>query len=290
VYVCWMKFILFILIVVCPIQLLAQDNWLLQFDIEVPIIINDHAIDREKGTNTDSTSVATTTFNTFSTPIKFIKTNDNISIAYWSGLGGIVFWGNAKYSISFEIDYQGKKIKNFFIKYSADTTFDFTTKVSEDASLQIDSVSFVMSPDSGFELVDDSIFRKINKSSHTGSLSLSRTGNEYYSRTFTEDSLSAPVLANPYVFHISLSKSIESVPSAESELDKKILYFSLLKRSLIFSPSSAIEHFLIYDILGREAYHTEIPSGMTEFLLPAHFPSGYYFARLGNMTGHFVVY
>ena len=50
------------------------------------------------------------------------------------------------------------------------------------------------------------------------------------------------------------------------------------------------ETLFIYDILGREAARLEIASGMTQYSMnSSRFPSGHYFARLGNNSSHFVI-
>lgn len=61
--------------------------------------------------------------------------------------------------------------------------------------------------------------------------------------------------------------------------------------NFFFPSSTHPETLFIYDILGREAARFEIAAGMTQYSMnSSRFPSGHYFARLGNMTAHFEVY
>jgi hypothetical protein len=56
-------------------------------------------------------------------------------------------------------------------------------------------------------------------------------------------------------------------------------------------PANYLQTLTIYDILGKKNEQMDIPPGATQYSLSIlHYKSGHYFARLGNMTGHFVVY
>lgn len=56
-----------------------------------------------------------------------------------------------------------------------------------------------------------------------------------------------------------------------------------------FDPLNSSISFQLFDLLGRAIYHEQLPAGQTSFHLDMQkYPSGIYFARLGNETVRFV--
>ncbi len=114
-------------------------------------------------------------------------------------------------------------------------------------------------------------------------------GFNYYGGDLFDTLISVTSDSVPMIFSLTISPVL-SVPVSNNNLKFNIL--SSPQNIFIYFPfSNHYEILHIYDLLGREISRIEIPPGATQYTFnTSGFPAGHYFARLGNMTGHFVVY
>lgn len=111
---------------------------------------------------------------------------------------------------------------------------------------------------------------------------------ETYSNTLYDDTIAYSLNAT-FIVHLLRKNSVYPIPSKNTPLH--LLQLINNKIILQFFACGNCQPFTIYDLLGREISRIVIPAGTTQYTLDTSgFPSGHYFARLGNMTGHFVVY
>jgi hypothetical protein len=90
-----------------------------------------------------------------------------------------------------------------------------------------------------------------------------------------------------------LRKPASSIEVLNPTSEKFFSLISLFDQSYHFNipVSNQLQIISFYDILGREIKRVDIPSGVSEYSIrQGELPSGYYFARLENMSAKFVVY
>jgi hypothetical protein len=96
-------------------------------------------------------------------------------------------------------------------------------------------------------------------------------------------SFSLVLVSQKPVNSISVTKPFNHSLEVSNSLPDHFIHLSI--------SSDQSQTMIIYDLLGREIKRIEIPSGVSEYSIrQGELPSGYYFARLGNMSAKFVVY
>ncbi len=204
------------------------------------------------------------------------RSKDSISFTFYDG--------NTS-SISFELDSIHKVMYNISASYSS------SSGNGESFSYQYDSLPFYIVGDTiigswtnmscdfshfYYRYEDSRGCNTVTRGHygfHQNAFPLSSTYNGYLIFVVSDDTKSVsekPI--NPLGIKIS------------NDILSQSIYLSFPS---LFNPQT----LFIYDILGREAAREEISPGTTKYSIPSSkFRSGYYFARLGNMSGHFEVY
>ncbi|MEI8135568.1 MAG: hypothetical protein WCH46_10940 [bacterium] len=189
-------------------------------------------------------------------------------------------------SITFLLDSAANKLLHFDYSYS-ERVARGETKVGvsfEELDFYTASDSQLVVKDSGYSLV-----KKLISATYVRKMQSPPTVDEGF-----DDELVSVVNSDTSDFFGSVTLRIARPSSVanESAQSKSILFTVLLNSYRLFFPvATRTETLYIYDILGREISRIEIPPGTTQYTLSTvGVPKGDYFARLGNKTGHFLVY
>ncbi len=196
--------------------------------------------------------------------------------------------GTGTETISFELDSIAGKLRSFFIDYNGPnyrdgcirsyiniSVVDF--KIIDDTLVKVDFISEKTMSNGGYSY--SSVYNCNGRGNTYGteisSLSES-TGAAYCSMTIVIDKAASAVSEN-------------RIPT--KNLNLVVKYFSNEYRILFSFPNrTTLQPLMIYDVLGRQIKQFGIPFGATEYSIHSdQFQSGYYFARLGSLTTHFIV-
>ncbi len=192
-------------------------------------------------------------------------------------------------TISFILDSVGKKIRNLSYSYKKDIArgkaLNGANFSSIDISFHGDSVISI--GDSGISCMKNFLSANYIFQSQSVPGPAISGEDDILDSVETFDTASFKCLLT-----FKIIKPVNSVNIIQKENFLKISSVRSTKSINFTLPSSDHPQTLfIYDILGREAAREEISPGMAQYSLPSSkFRSGYYFARLGSLSGHFEVY
>jgi hypothetical protein len=263
----------------------AQDYKLSQINISIPMLIN-YSSYTTGGPNAGSQSGKRRQITSMGMEGRLQTYSRNGNSFFYEFNGFDI--GPISVKISFNMDSSNNKLTNFsysIIKYPARgsysigasfSDFDFTSH--GDSGLTIN--------DSGSLCLEKFLVANYATQYQTVPGPSVSGGSENLDSVITSDTAS-------FKFSITLDKiqPVNSVSMIQNEEFMKVLTTTSNSVRLNFTTFCNEKLILFYDILGREIDRVEIPSTTYEYTLnTSHFTPGHYFARLGNMTGHFVVY
>jgi hypothetical protein len=195
---------------------------------------------------------------------------------------------NYDVQVSFDLDSVNSKLNNFYMSYNSP---DYRGGCIS-SSVRIPSMNFEIPKNSGDTILiasggisTDSITSGSYENSTFGNCNV-RLAHYGTGHGLTNGSIG-------YSITLVIPQPVNAVSESNFAQQNIKIFSKLLDNAIHFSfpTSDQPQPLLIYDILGREIKRIEIPSGVSEYSVPqGQLPSGYYFARLGNMGAKFMVY
>jgi hypothetical protein len=225
-----------------------------------------------------------------------LQSGYNILTNYTQSADTISMIYNGYNHVSFILDTTNKKLLNFSFSFSRDEPSGNTSghfiSAFRSGYFFFGSLDFQSMGDTLISLTEYGKKCKEDLTAANWSYEMVAELNGYVYDRYELDSLINDT--SKYSLSIALvsQKPINSVSSSKSVNDTLGVSYSANHSIHFLYPSSDHPQPLtIYDLLGREVKRIEIPSGVSEYSLPqGQLPSGYYFARLGNMGAKFMVY
>jgi hypothetical protein len=283
-----MKKIFILFIVLFSSDILAQEYWLpLRINISIPAIFTHDSLFGFSGSidQLDTSSIEIQDGYTSLNP-KWDSAYQHRDTNFWTSSGVV--------TINFIIDSFQKKLVDFsfeaFWNHSTENQYQYIShQYLSSLGIHFSQLSFgrtgdtLLISDSGelckteldtaWSFYKDAYFYTPPRAQHT------QNGNEYFSK----------ILDEPLLFKCNMTfVLIKPVNYVSFIGNSQIL--SIINHKVSFPTTEFPKPILIYDILGREIARHEIPAGASEYQIPSsQFPNGHYFARLGNMTAHFIV-
>lgn len=283
------KILIFFLLVLCR-NVFPQVIWIpVTIDLNIPIATYTHSsgISANGGRPYDTSFVGEEKIEEHALgKLQSYSRNGDTIVASYFAMG--YYFENI--DVRYIFDSVNNKLKDFFF-----STKGSAARVTRNFSMQLKSISFIPTSDttffitdSGVECINDieNVSYLYDYTSNPGPFGSNHV-TSHFDSLFKNDTSS---------FRISFSFQSLRLPNAVDEKlsPQPTLIFVNLPNGTVkvnYSQSIHPQPLLIYDILGREIYRTEIEPGTSQFTLPtSQFASGHYFARLGNMTAHFAVY
>jgi hypothetical protein len=224
------------------------------------------------------------------------KYENNVSILFLNVFNTGKFPDNTindTISISFSIDTIQLILKDVNFRFSYHSTSGFYSSFLESKEVYFSSLPYKINGDTLFTSISGSECRDnaiANYRYYSYELTAPRSEN---AQIESKNSISISDTL-PCLFFLSC---LLSAPKNDVNSFKCSQIFSIYTNlsdhniNFTFPSSGGPQQLTLYDILAREISRIEIPSGTTQYTLStAGYPKGDYFARLGNSTGHFVVY
>jgi hypothetical protein len=192
-------------------------------------------------------------------------------------------------TVSFLLDTINNRLNNFEYQYSEESTPSFP-ETFESISISFTSMDYYTSGDTVFATKSGSqCIRELRSAYH--SYNYIQAPNPYF--TGKNENTTGIRYEDTSDFKYSVVLLFQKNSSVK-ELNLPTYFYTSYFTNNISFHFSAINHsqfLFLYDLLGREIKHIEIPSGVSEYsFLQGQLTRGNYLARFGNMNTKFIVY